>query len=85
MQIVLGMKPILHSSKADGGNFRKRLKRLVVNAAKRPVRSATLPSQDVMRVRRNDPLAIGIEELEGCLWPPTRSRLRLPPQEQQNN
>ncbi|HWC59824.1 MAG TPA: hypothetical protein VHC44_09030 [Verrucomicrobiae bacterium] len=61
------MKPILHGAKTDGGKLRKHLKALVAKAAKRPVRAAALPSQRVAEVRKNDPLAIGIEELERCI------------------
>jgi len=64
------MKSILHNAKADGGKSPKSPKGLVTNAAKRSIRAASLPSQDAMRVRKNDPLAIGIEELERCKWPP---------------
>jgi hypothetical protein len=77
------MKPILHGAKAGGGKLLKRLKGLVTNVAKRPVRAASLPSQGAVRVHKNDPLAIGIEELERCFWPPTRNRRTLPPQNKQ--
>ena len=80
---AFGMKPILPSAKVDGGKLLKHLKGVVAKAAKRPVRAAAVPSQEAVSVRRNDPLAIGIEELERCLWPPARRRRMLLPHNRQ--
>ena len=66
---VAGMKRILQNASARKATM-KRLKGLV---KRRP----PSPLQEAVIVRRNDPLAIGIEELEQCFWPSTRSRLRL--------
>jgi|GEM_PF-4560734 len=71
-----GMKPILYSIKEEGGKLPKRQKGPATNAAKCPVRAASLPSRGAMRVRKNDPLAIGIEELEQCIWPPLAAAAR---------
>ena len=55
------------------GSGKVAVKRLILPLT----RVAPISSQDEVRVRRNDPLAIGIEELERSFWPPARSRRRL--------
>jgi len=71
------MKAILPHGTADQVKLLKILKRLAKGAVKRPVRAAALPRLVQVKVRRNDPLAIGIEELERSFWPPARDRRRL--------
>jgi len=66
---VLRMKATSRGHKPVTGAM-KRLKRVVKGAAVSSLQKA-------VKVRRNDPLAIGIEELERSFWPPASSRRRL--------
>jgi hypothetical protein len=50
------------------------VKAAVKDSVKRPVRAALPSHPPTANVHRNDPLAIGIEELERAFWPPARSR-----------
>jgi len=67
--VVLRMKPITPSHRSGKG-VTKRRKRLVKGAA-------SAPPQGTVRIRRNDPLAIGIEELERSFWPSACGRRSL--------
>jgi hypothetical protein len=66
---VLRMKASSHGHK-PAKRVMKRPKRVAEGAA-------PSSSQKAAKVRTNDPLAIGIEELERSFWPPSTSRRRL--------
>jgi hypothetical protein len=59
--------PIM-KSRGSLASVMKRLGQLPVKTAKRSVRANASSPPKVRDIRRNDPLAIGIEELERCFW-----------------